>query len=87
MLRSKDASYYIKSLIGIVIMFGFGYLPPIAGITPLGMRVLGIFIAMIYLLCAVDIIWPSMLTVIALGLSGYCSVEESIASGFGSDIV
>ena len=86
-LRSKDTSYYIKSLIGIVIMFGFGYLPPIAGITPMGMRVLGIFIAMIYLLCAVDIVWPSMLTVIALGLSGYCSVEDAIASGFGSDIV
>lgn len=85
--KSKDASYYIKSLIGIAIMFGTGFLPPISGVTPLGMRVLGIFIGMIYLLCAVDIIWPSMLTIIALGLSGYCSVEDAIAAGFGSDIV
>ena len=85
--KSKDTSYYIKSLIGVAIMFGVGFLPPIAGITELGMRILGIFIGMIYLLCAVDIIWPSMLTVIALGLSGYCSVEDAIAAGFGSDIV
>lgn len=85
--RSKDVSYYVKSLAGIAIMFGVGFLPPIAGVTELGMRVLGIFIGMIYLLCAVDIIWPSMLTIIALGLSGYCSVEDAIASGFGSDIV
>ena len=85
--KSKNASYYIKSIIGIVIMFGVGLLPPIPGVTELGMKVLGIFIAMIYLLCAVDIVWPSMLTVIALGLSGYCTVEESIAAGFGSDIV
>lgn len=85
--KSKDVSYYVKSLVGIAIMFGVGFLPPIAGVTELGMRVLGIFIGMIYLLCAVDIIWPSMLTIIALGLSGYCSVEDAIASGFGSDIV
>ena len=68
-------------------MFGTGFLPPISGVTPLGMRVMGIFIGMIFLLCVVDIIWPSMLTIIALGLSGYCSVEDAIASGFGSDIV
>ena len=85
--KSKDAAYYIKSLIGIAIMFGTGLLPPIPGVTPLGMNVLGIFVGMIYLLCAVDIIWPSMLTVIALGLSGYCTVADSIAAGFGSDIV
>ncbi|WP_298029577.1 SLC13 family permease [uncultured Dysosmobacter sp.] len=85
--ESKDTSYYIKSLIGIIIMFGVGFLPPIAGVTELGMRILGIFIGMIYLLCAVEIIWPSMLTIVALGLSGYCSVPDAIASGFGSDIV
>ena len=85
--KEKNTAYYVKSLIGIVLMFGVGFLPPIPGVTPLGMNVLGIFVGMIYLLCAVDIIWPSMLTVIALGLSGYCSVTDSIAAGFGSDIV
>lgn len=85
--KSKDTSYYIKSLIGIVIMFGVGFLPPIAGITELGMRILGIFIGMIYLLCAVDIVWPSMLTIMALGVSGWSTVPDVIASGFGSDIV
>lgn len=85
--KPKNTAYYIKSLIGIVIMFGTRFLPPIPGITPMGMNILGIFIGMIYLLCIVEIIWPSMLTIIALGLSGYCSVEDAIAMGFGSDIV
>lgn len=85
--KSKDTAYYVKSIIGVAIMFGVGFLPPVAGITELGMRIIGIFVGMIYLLCTVDIIWPSMLTIVALGLSGYCSVEEAIASGFGSDIV
>lgn len=85
--KPKDTAYYIKSLVGIVIMFGVGFLPPIAGITELGMRILGIFIGMIYLLCAVDIVWPSMLTIMALGVSGWSTVPDVIASGFGSDIV
>lgn len=85
--KPKNTAYYVKSLVGIAIMFGTGFLPPLPGVTDLGMNVLGIFVGMIYLLCAVDIVWPSMLTVIALGLSGYCSVADSIAAGFGSDIV
>ena len=39
----KKNSYYIKSLIGIFIMLGFKYLPPVGDITPLGMNILGIF--------------------------------------------
>ena len=54
--KEKNTAYYVKSLIGIVLMFGVGFLPPIPGVTPLGMNVLGIFVGMIYLLCAVDII-------------------------------
>ncbi len=47
-VTNKDTNYYILSLIGIAIMFGFGFLPPIAPITPLGMRVLGVFIGVIF---------------------------------------
>ena len=40
-LQSKNIRYYINAFITIAIMFGFGYLPPIAPITPLGMKILG----------------------------------------------
>ena len=86
-MKKKDTSYYIKSLIGLVIMFGFKYLPTIGPLTKMGMEITGIFIGLIYLCCAVDIIWPSMVGLIALGMSDYCSVTEAISSGFGSELV
>ena len=58
--RSKDMKTYIHSIIGIIIMFGFGYLPAPEPITPMGMQVLGIFIGLIYLWCLVDLLWPSV---------------------------
>ena len=41
-MKSKDMKYYIKSVIGLLIMFGFGQLPPIDPLTPMGMRILGL---------------------------------------------
>ena len=48
--QPKDTAYYIKSAIGIFLMFGFGYLPPIAPLSHLGMQILGIFVGLIFLL-------------------------------------
>lgn len=47
-LRKKSMTYYINSVITIVIMFGFGQLPAPAPITPLGMQILGIFLALLF---------------------------------------
>ena len=85
--QPKDTAYYIKSAIGIFLMFGFGYLPPIAPQSHLGMQILGIFVGLIFLLCTVSIVWPSMLAVIALGMTEYCTVAEAVSSGFGSELV
>ena len=49
-MKSKDMQYYIKSVIGLVIMFGFGQLPPIGPLTPLGMRIVGLFVGLVFLL-------------------------------------
>ena len=86
-MKEKNASYYVKALIGILLMFGFGYLPPVGSLTHLGMQILGIFIGLIFLLCAVDIVWPSMAALVALGMTDYCSVSDAIASGLGSEMV
>lgn len=86
-MKEKNASYYVKALIGILLMFGFGYLPPVGSLTHLGMQIIGIFISLIFLLCAVDIVWPSMAALVALGMTDYCSVSDAIASGLGSEMV
>ena len=53
--------------------------------TPLGMKVLGVFLGVIFGWITIDLLWPSMLGVIALGLSGiYDSLGDCFAACFGS---
>lgn len=85
--RPKDLMYYINSVVTVIIMFGFGYLPAVDPITPLGMEVLGIFIALLYGWTFVDQVWPSILGMVALSLTGYMSLNQLMAAGFGSNTI
>lgn len=40
--------YWIHVATFLIITFGVGFLPPFAQITPLGMKVLGVFLGVIY---------------------------------------
>lgn len=80
-------SYIVNSIITIVLMFGFGLLPPIGDITPLGMKVLGVFLGLVYGYSACEIIWPSLLGVLAFGLCGYTTMGEAITSMMGHNVV
>lgn len=44
--KKGNMMYYIHSIIFVLMTFGIGFLPPIGGITELGMKVLGIFIGL-----------------------------------------
>ena len=84
MKQSKNTSYYVKSAIVVAIMFIFQFLPPVGQITELGMKVLGIYIALLYGWSAVNIVWPSFLALFFLAFSGYDTVGHLITSGFGN---
>lgn len=79
----KNTKYYINSAIGVIIMIGFGYLPPFSTVTPMGMKILGIYIGLLYLWSTVDLIWPSFLGLIVTGFSGYKSVGALLSAGWG----
>ncbi len=84
--RNKDLWYYLASACGILITFGFGLLPPIEPITPMGMKVLGIFLGMIFLWSFVDILWPSLLGIVALVVCGYAPLRQVLFQSFGDTI-
>lgn len=65
-LSKKSKMYYINSIIGIAIMFLFGFLPTFGPVTPLGMKFLGIFIGLIYLWSTVDMGWPILMAFAAM---------------------
>lgn len=86
-IRKKSIKYYLNSFITIAIMFGFGQLPPLEPITPLGMQILGIFLSLLYGWTFVDQVWPSILGMIALSLTGYAPLAALMKDGFGNNTV
>ena len=85
--KKLDAKYYICAIIGIWFLFGFGLLPPFGELTVVGMKILGIFIGVIFLWSTVDVVWPSILGIVAYGLSGYSSMSAVITEAMGSSII
>lgn len=85
-LTSNDVAYYAKCLLVFVVTFGFGYLPPFASLTPLGMKAIGIFIGVLLGWAMIDMLWPSLLGIFAVGLSGYMNMSQSFACAFGDNI-
>lgn len=76
--------FYIDSIIIFILMMGFGYLPAIAPITELGMRILGIFVGCIYAWSMGYMIWPSVFAVILLGFLPGNSVGGVFSSTYGN---
>lgn len=86
-MKNSQICYYVKCMAGIAFLFGFGYLPAIEPITPMGMRILGIFIGAIYLWSVAGVVWPALLAIVAYGMSGYVNMSAAISSGMGNTVV
>ena len=84
---SKNTKYFIHSFIGIVVMFGFGLLPPFAPLTPLGMKYIGILLGLIYLWSLVEMLWPSIMALVAVILTGQFSGAAITPKAFGGDTI
>ena len=80
----QDSIYYGKAMICMLIMFGFGYLPPIEPITPLGMHIVGIFFGLLFGWMTIGLIWPSIMGCMALVLVGGMKVGAVLSAGWGS---
>lgn len=83
---SAKIKYYIHVIIVLCFMFLFGLIPPIAPITELGMKILGIFIGCLWgWIATSNLIWPSILGWLALGLTtDYLTVDGALASVFSN---
>ena len=66
--KKHSWSYYVKSLIGILIMILFPLIPAPAPITSAGMMVIGQLLGLIFLWSFVDMMWPTFLAIILFGL-------------------
>ena len=74
----------IHTTIILALMFGFGYLPAFNPVTPLGMKILGVFFGSIYAWSIGWSIWPSVMALIAIGLTGYDTVSGMFGRAYGN---
>ncbi len=88
-MQSKKINYFyvMHSVISLVIMFGFGFLERFGAITPNGMRILGIFLSLIYGWTTVGTLWPSMIGILAMGFTEGVTVNSAIKNAMGNDTV
>ena len=80
--RNKKIIHY---LITLIVMFGFGYLPAPAPITPYGMKIAGVFLGAVYGWTVLNMLWPSLLGLIALGF--HVGMTSVLQNSFGSPII
>lgn len=85
--EKNNKMYYIHIAIFLIITFGVGFLPPFAQITPLGMKVLGVFLGIIYGWCFIALDWPSMVALLSLAIIGYDSGTNLLYSGWSFQIL
>lgn len=65
-------------------MFVFPLLPPMGPLTEMGMKALGIFLGLLWAWTFVDFVWPSLLGMVAVGLSGFMTIDQAFTAGFGN---
>ena len=84
----KGNLVFLHAAICIFFMFIFGIIcPPIGSITPLGMKILGIFIGMLYGWTTSGMIWPSLLGMVAFASTGMMPMTEFLKVSFGNETV
>lgn len=83
--QKKISKQTIQMLIMVVCMFGIGLLPPVGQLTEMGMRLMGVFIGIIYGWIVMGLLWPSIIGIIAFGFTGYFeSMEACFSASFGT---
>ncbi|MBR4808144.1 MAG: hypothetical protein IKZ65_06610, partial [Lachnospiraceae bacterium] len=84
--KSNNASYYVWTLIGLCFMFLFGKIvPPFAGITAVGVSIIGIFIGVLVIILATnETFWPCVMGLFAIVMSGYTTASAILGTWFGN---
>lgn len=79
-------SQWIITAISAFLMFGSGLLPPLFGINPIGMSIIGIFIGTMLLLLFVNLAWPLFLCILAYAMAGVYKLDQAIVLSLGNPV-
>lgn len=82
-----DSKMWTKLAVCAAVIIIFWIVPPVAPITDIGMKVIGVFIGIVLMLSLVDTVWPSMLGIILLSRTGAVTVNEAISGTLGNWVI
>lgn len=82
--RKNSTATYIHLGISLFLMYGFGFLPTFSTVTPVGMKVLGVFLGVVYGYTFCDLNTISLAAMVAYGLTGYLPMGQALTSMFGN---
>ena len=71
----------------LAVMLVFRFIPPPQGLTAEGLAVIGIFFGILYGWLFIDVVWPSLLGLVLLGLTLRQPMDAVLGSAFGNNTV
>lgn len=74
---------WVITILSLALMFFGVYIPPVFGLTELGMQVLGIFIGTILLWMFVSVTWPSLACIVALMFTPLYTYSTALSGSMG----
>lgn len=85
--KNKMDLTWVHFAIVCVLMFGVGFIPPFGTVTVIGMKMIGVFLGLLYGWSTCGMFWPSLIGMIALGFTGVGTVKEIVVQGFGNETI
>lgn len=81
---TKNTKWYVHVVIMFAIFIIFLFIPPISTITEMGMKVLGLTLALLYGWITIDLMWTSLLGFVLLQFTGYMKLLPALSAGIGN---
>ena len=78
---------WIHIFIAVFLMFIAGnIIPPVYPLTEVGMQVMGVFLGVVYSWIFIGFLWPSLLALVALGLTDFIAMNAVWSGSFGNHV-
>ena len=86
-VSKKEKMKYLHFAVFVTIPFVFKLIPPVSTITPYGMEILGILLALLYGWITIGLLWPSLFGIVFLGLTEHWTMSSAVAGGLANSTV
>ena len=86
-MKKKDTKSTLVLILALVVIIGSRFIPGAAGLSADAIAVLGVFFGSLIMWIGLSIDWPSMITLLALGLIPVFGFSSTFAGAFGNTTV